>query len=189
MIGRLWRKIFSEPEDIHYPQEEVVSRDNHGPIAEEVYHDAARHFLEVQISTYDLLVTRAVQTFSIGSVVLPVTFALLNLGSTQVDIPLIALGGLGAALFVYLGLLFCVIKASTILRALEYRPNLTTLTTHSTHYPGNTLLRWVANEYEESSRENAHVLARKSRWVGFASITLYAEGVLLSVAAIVTLLL
>lgn len=189
MVGWLWRKIVRRPRESDHPEVEVASSEDHGPIAAEVYHDAARHFLEVQISTYDLLDTRAVQTFSIGSVVLPVTFALLNLGSTRVDIPLVARGALGAALFVYLGLLFCVIKASTILRALEYRPNLKTLRSHSARYPGKTLLRWVANEYEESSRENEGVLARKSRWVGFASIALYAEGVLLSFAAIVTLLL
>jgi hypothetical protein len=51
------------------------------------------------------------------------------------------------------------------------------------------LLRWVANEYEESIQDNAGVLARKSRWVGFASIALYVEGLLLSTAAILTLLL
>lgn len=189
MIAWLWRRTFRGSQERDDPDEDVASTEDHGPIAAEVYHDAARHFLDVQISTYDLLDTRAVQTFSIGSVVLPVTFALLNLGSTRVDIPLVARGALGGALFVYLGLLFCVIKASTILRALEVRPNLQTLRSHSAQYPGKTLLRWVANEYEESSRENEGVLTRKSRWVGYASVALYAEGVLLSFAAIVTLLL
>lgn len=111
------------------------------PLPEQIYLDAARHFLDIQISTYDVLDARAVQTFSIGSVVLPVTFALLNLGSAEVSISSIAVGALCGALFMYLVLLFCVIRASTIIRALEYRPSIRTLRQHSDHYPGTTLLK------------------------------------------------
>lgn len=189
MIGWLRRYQRGTSETLPWPEGIMEFDEHRDALPEQVYHDAARHFLDVQISTYDLLDTRAVQTFSIGSVVLPVTFALLNLGSTQGDIPILARWALGAALSVYLGLLFCVIQASTIIRGLEYRPNLEALREHSTEYPGNAPLRWVANEYEESSRENARVLTRKGRWVGFANIALYIEGVLLSSAAIMTLLL
>lgn len=52
--------------------------------AEEVYLEAARHFLDVQISTLDVLDTKTSQAFSVGSVVLPVTFALLNLSNAEV---------------------------------------------------------------------------------------------------------
>lgn len=187
MIAWLRRRITYEA--LPGPEDTIVFEDDSDPLPEQVYHDAARHFLDVQISIYDLLDTRAVQTFSIGSVVLPVTFALLNLGSAEVDIPVLARWALIAALWFYLGLLSCVIQASTIIRGFEYRPNLEALREHSTQYPGNVLLRWVANEYEESSRENARVLARKGRWVGFANIALYLEGVLLSCAAIMTVLL
>lgn len=189
MRERLRRHRAVGPEKPAHRSERPQLDKDTDPLPEQVYLEAARHFLDVQISTYDVLDGRAVQTFSIGSVVLPVTFALLNLGSAEVTISLIAVGALCGALFVYLALLFCVIKASTIIRALEYRPNIQTLRSHSDQYSGKTLLRWVANEYEESIQDNAGVLARKSQWVGFASIALYVEGLLLSTAAILTLLL
>jgi hypothetical protein len=158
-------------------------------LPEQVYHDAARHFLDVQVSTADLLDTRAVQMFSVGSLVIPVTFALLNLGSEQVEISTLARWCLSAAIVLYVAVLFCVIQASTLIRGLEYRPKLSKLREYSEQYAGHTLLRWVANEYEESSLENERVLIRKGRWVGAATLALYSEGALIAAAALLTLLL
>lgn len=76
------------------------------PLPEQVYHAAARHYLDVHISCFDVLDTRARQIFSVGSVALPLTFALLNLGSNDIDRPTLAVRALQAGLFVYGGLLF-----------------------------------------------------------------------------------
>lgn len=153
---------------------------------EEVYREAARHFLDVQISTLDVLDNKTAQSFSVGSVALPVTFALLNLGDGEV--PTVALWALVLALVFYVGLLISAAQASRI-RGLEYRPNIQALRKHSEKYPGEALDRWVANEYEESTRVNADVLVRKARWVGAAALALYLEALFLSAAAIATLLL
>lgn len=153
---------------------------------EGVYHDAARHFLDVQISSHNLLDNKSAQTFSVGSVVLPVTFALLNLGSVRT--PVVAEWALASALGFYIFLLVAASQASRI-RALEYRPHLPTLKGYSQEYPGHTLKRWVADEYERSSMENDNVLATKAMWVGIANHALYLEALSLSIAAIATLLL
>lgn len=152
---------------------------------EEVYLDAARHFLDVQIDTSDVLDTKAWQSVSVGSVALPLTLAFLNLSNA--DIPRVAESVLVFALVFYLGLLACAARASLV-RGLEYRPNITTLRDHSQTYPVGPLKRWVANEYETSCRTNAGVLVRKARWVGAATVAFYLETLCLS-AAIATLLL
>lgn len=154
--------------------------------AEEVYHDAARHFLDVQISTHDILENRTAQVLSVGSVVLPVTFALVNLGSARV--PTVAEWAFTGALVFYIILVVCARQANR-LRGLEYRPHLPTLKKHSEEYEGTTLKRWVADEYERSSLENARMLGEKAYWVGIASTSLYLEALSLSIAAIATLLL
>lgn len=89
--------------------------------SQEVYREAARHFLDVQIRAHAKLDNKAAQSFSVGSVVLPVTCALLNLGSTRV--PTAAFWAIAFALVSYLGLLICAANASRI-RGLEYRPNI-----------------------------------------------------------------
>lgn len=187
MIGWLRRYRRGTSETLPWP-EGIVELDEHrDPLPEQVYHDAARHYLDVQISSFDVLDARAGQIFSVGSVALPLTLALLNLGSNEVDIPALAVLALQAGLFVYGWLLYCVVRAGLILE-LEYRPDLSTLRGHSEELPGAGLLRWVANEYQESTERNKEELARKSRWVGKANIALYLEGVLLLIAAFLTLL-
>ncbi|MDQ3539583.1 MAG: hypothetical protein M3440_02745 [Chloroflexota bacterium] len=89
----------ADPEDI------VEFEQDTDPLPEQVYHDAARHYLDVQISSFDVLDARAGQIFSVGSVALPLTIALLNLGSNNVDIPTLAVRALQAGLFIYGGLL------------------------------------------------------------------------------------
>jgi len=51
------------------------------------------------------------------------------------------------------------------------------------------LKQWVANEYRASIVANKDVLVRKARWVGAEALALYLEGLFLSIAATVTLLL
>lgn len=153
---------------------------------EDVYLEAARHFLDVQISAHNLLDNKNAQIFSVGSVVLPVTFALLNLSAT--DAPTLAKVALGAALCCYVLLLVAALFASFV-RGLEYRPHIPTLKRHSQSYQGVVLTRWVADEYERSITANESVIVRKARLVGAATLALYLEALSLSFAAIATLLL
>jgi len=187
MVRRLWRHREGTTEETPGPGDTIEVENETDPLPEQVYHDAARHYLDVQISAFDVLDLRAGQIFSVGSVALPLTFALLNLGSNRVDIPAYAVWSLQFGLVVYFVLLFCVVRAGLI-QKLQYRPHINTLRQYSEHLPGTALLRWIANEYEESTEGNKKDLARKSLWVGAANIALYIEGVLLSTAALLTLL-
>lgn len=153
---------------------------------EDVYLEAARHFLDVQISTHNLLDNKNAQVFSVGSVVLPVTFALLNLSAR--GIPSAAERALSAALGCYVLMLLFALFASFV-RGLEYRPHIPTLKRHSHGYQGAALKRWVADEYERSITANETAIVRKARLVGAATLALYLEALSLSVAAIATLLL
>ena len=187
MVSRIWRHRQGATEETPGPGDIIEVENETDPLPEQVYHDAARHYLDVQISAFDVLDVRAGQIFSVGSVALPLTFALLNLGSNEGDVPALAVWSLRAGLGLYFLLLFCVVRAGLV-RTLQYRPNLNTLRNHSEYLPGTALLRWIANEYEESTEGNKKALARKSLWVGAANIALYVEGVLLSTAALLTLL-
>jgi hypothetical protein len=89
-------------------------------------------------------------------------------------------------LIVYVLLLACIFVAGTV-RSLDYRPNIATLREHSENLPRVALLRWVANEYQESTEDNKRLLEKKSKWVGRATLLLYGEGVLLAIAALWTL--
>lgn len=88
---------------------------------------------------------------------------------------------------VYVILLATAARASVI-RAIEYRPDVPTLWTHSQTIDGPALRRWIADEYAASVEANRPVLQRKARWVGYTVLALYAEGILISTAAVVTLI-
>lgn len=168
------------------PEDIIEFEEDTDPLPEQVYHDAARHFLDAQITSFNQLDTRSSQIFSVGSVALPLAFALLNLGSGRVDIPNGAKWMLLAGLLIYLLLLICVFIAGTV-RTLDYRPNIARLREYSEDLPGAALLRWAANEYQESTEANTEALGRKSWWVGAATFLLYIEGALLAMAALWTL--
>lgn len=164
---------------------------SNGPSVEEVYHDAALQFLNVQIATAEELDARTYQMFTIGSTVLPVTFALLNLAGDEA--PSVAGWMLGAALIVYLALIGCAIRA-TRQRRFDYRPNIATLASlidsyRSVPQGGSLLHEWVAREYQFSIDANRPLLATKGRWVGRMSAMLFVECVCLAVAAGLTLAL
>jgi len=53
---------------------------------------------------------------------------------------------------------------------------------------GRVPRRWVAEEYAASTALNRPVLQRKARYVGVANTALFIEGLLVSLAALLTLL-
>lgn len=133
----------------------------------------------------DVLDNKTWQSFSVGSTVLTVTFALLNISAR--DVPGYAIWALGIALLFYVGLLAASFQISLI-RGLEYRPNIATVKEHSEEITGRYLQRWVSNEHLASIEANRGVLIRKARWVGAAQIALHLEAVSLAVAATLTLI-
>jgi hypothetical protein len=152
---------------------------------ERVLYEAAARFLDLQVSTSDVLDNKAANIFSVGSTILPVTFGLLTLAPNS--IPQWSIVSLFGALGAYIVLLVCAWRASAY-RGLEYRPDIPTLEAYSQNYSGDVLLWWVATEYMESTNENRAVLERKARWTGAANTALLVEGLLLSIAAILALL-
>jgi hypothetical protein len=153
---------------------------------EGVFLDAAVRFLDVQVSTNDVLDNKTANAVSVGSTVLPLTFGLLYVGSTTV--PRSAILCLSLALTAYVALLGAALRASRISR-LEYRPDLSTLEAHSRTHAGDILQRWVATEYLASVEANKKHLAVKAQWAGVATAALYIEVLLASLAAMATLLL
>ena len=184
MIVWLWRKLVRTGRKQEHDWSEAPPHGMSQVTPDEVFHDAASRFLDVQISTNDVFDARTTNAFSIGSTVLPVTFGLLRLSATAIPVLTIVL--LAAALVMYVALLVCVWQASRI-RVLEYRPNMLTLQENSEVAAGEVLRRWVASEYVASTEFNKAKLARKGVWVGRGVTALYAEGFLLSVAALSTL--
>lgn len=182
MLPWLWRQI-AQHLPPPPPPPPIPGGDQLTP--ESVFHDAAARFLDVQISTNDVLDTRATSFFWVGSSIVTITFALLNLFPsgvcTAVEVILVL------SLVAYVLVLGCVGRAGR-LRGLEYRPDLPTIERHSRAYQGDALARWVAQEYMASTEANKPALARKAFWVGLAGLALYAEGLLLSIAAILALL-
>jgi hypothetical protein len=150
-----------------------------------VLRDAAIRFLDVQLSTDDILDTRNASVFAISSTVLPLTFGLLNL--TSKNVPDFATAALIGALICYVLVLVCSWRASLI-RGLEYRPHLPTLRANAKSTGGETLLMWVALEQLASTEANKPGLKKKARMIGFASTFLYGETFLVSLAALIALL-
>jgi len=187
MIGRLWWKLLGGSDTSQQAERGVTPRQvgSDEVTPEEVFHTAAARFLDVQVSTNDVLDNKTSNTFSIGSIVLPVTFGLLGLSGRKVPSETIAI--LTLALVGYLILVFRVWRASRN-RAFSYRPNMLALRENSEVVQGEVLRRWVADEYGASTAFNKDRLERKGIWVGRAITALYAEGFLLSIAAISTLL-
>lgn len=162
-----------------------------GPSVDEVYHDAALAFLDQQVHINEVLDGRALQVFTIGSTVLPLTFALLNL--TGDEAPPLAGWLLGTALAFYTVLIGRAAGAVRQ-RLIEYRPEIATLATLAEEYRslpagGMVLRQWVAREYQQSIETNRPLLTSEGRWIGWLNAMLFVECLCLSAAAGVTLFL
>jgi hypothetical protein len=121
----------------------------------------------------------------VSSTVLPLAFGLLAI--REQEIPDTAEKALAGAVVCY-ALVLVFAWLSSRVRALEYRPHLPTLRSHTAHYSGTALQRWVADEYVSSTIENEIALQRKAQRIGWANTLLYLEGLFLSLAAALTLL-
>lgn len=180
MVTWLWRRFLRV---VLPPSPPPTPSDD--PTSEQVFYDAAARFLDLQISTDDVIDREALTAFTIASTVLPLTFGFLNLGPNRA--PDKAVSFFTAALVFYGLVLLCSFRVS-MFRGLEFRPHLPTLRNHSYKYEGDVLRRWVAEEYLASPEKNRQVLERKARWSGATFIALYFEAGCLASAALVTLL-
>jgi hypothetical protein len=150
------------------------------PSADHMYFAFVQRLLDSQLTTSDVLDTKAAGTIGVGSTVLPLTFGLLSISGRA--LPGLTVAALGAAILAYIVLLASAARAFHI-RALEYRPDLMTLWENSQTTDGVTLRRWIAEEYAASTEINQPVLARKARYAGITNIALLIEGILISCAA------
>jgi hypothetical protein len=150
------------------------------PSADQVYLTSAQRFLDIQVTTNDVLDTKSAGVVGVGSTILPLTFGLLSISGKA--LPGATQWCLVAAVVAYIALLVAAARTSYI-RAIEYRPNIRTLWENSQNFEGAVLRRWVAEEYAASTEINNLVLEYKARWVGRVVLLLYVEGMLISAAA------
>lgn len=179
MFGWLFRRRLRESDRGGRGEGQTTHANDGDVTPEEVSLTAVARVLDLQMTTNDVFDNRTSHAFSIGSTVLPVTFGLLGVSARQVSPVTISM--------LALALVFRVWRASRI-RVRSYRPSMDALRKKSEIAPGAVLQRWVASEYVESTECNKPRLDRKGLWVGSAIASLYAEGFLLSAAAISTLL-
>lgn len=183
--GWMHRRLHIPPANLW--QQGEVSEDTltDAPSADQIYFATAERLLDTQVASNDILDTKTAGTVGVGSTILPLTFGLLSLSG--VPLPGATMWLLGLAVAAYVVLLIAAARASRI-RAVEFRPEILELARHSQAIDGAALRRWIADEYAASVEINRPVLERKARWVGFANLVLYAEGILISAAAAVALL-
>lgn len=155
------------------------------PSADEIFDKAAEHLLDAQVRTIDTLDARVATAFGVASTVLPLTIGLLNLQGGRLSLGTKAL--LIAALVLYLGLTVCCF-GSYRQRRVSYRPNVEELAQFSQEYDGATLRRWVAEGRVQSIQQNRNLIDRKHRFAQLVFAALYAEAILLSLGALVTVL-
>ena len=154
------------------------------PSADQAYFAFVERLLDSQLTTSDVLDTKAAGAIGVGSTVLPLTFGLLSISGRA--LPGFSVAALVAAIVAYAVLLSTAARASHI-RALEYRPDLMTLWQNSQTTDGATLRRWIAEEYAASAEINRPLLVRKARYAGVANVALLIEGILISFAAAASL--
>lgn len=154
------------------------------PSADQAYFAFVERLLDSQLTTSDVLDTKAAGVISVGSTVLPLTFGLLSISGRT--LPGFTVAALIASIVSY-GVLLCSAARASHIRALEYRPDLMALWENSQTTDGATLRRWIAEEYAASTEINRPLLVRKARYTGIANIALLIEGKLISFAAAATL--
>lgn len=154
------------------------------PESAEVYLEAARHRLDTQVNANVALDNRIAAAFSVGSTVLPLTIGLLNQQFATVDTWVKAL--LAAAIVAYVALLVLSLAAYS-LRTLSFRPDVATLRMHSLIFASDALRQWVADEYARSIVINDQTLIQKGKRAKWGLRSLYIEGLLLSIAALITI--
>jgi hypothetical protein len=166
----------------------VEKRDEYGDSlpAERTYHDAAKAYLDQQFASNRDLDARIGLSTQVGSLVVTITFGLLALGKTQVNVPDLAKSALVVALAAYCLVLLLAMIASRF-SSLSHQPDIPTLSKHVDDYSGVDLLYWIASEYQISGEINEDRLKWKRILVGLLVFFLYLEGFSLALAAVFTL--
>lgn len=180
------RRFLVRSDDIPTHDDIIEVEGPDDPSPESVYLEASRHFVDKQVSAYDVLDSKAHQFFLAGGVGFTVSFALVNLAE-RITLPREAVWALWVALGFYIAVVAMVMVAGAY-KSIAYGPDPQDVERVSlTNLPGVGLQRWVADAYAESAIQNAATLTWKGRWVGAANVFLWLEGIALAAAAILTL--
>lgn len=162
--------------------------DRDAPSADQVYLVVAERVLDAQVETSDELDARVATAVSFGGTVLPVTIGLLSLSqrttaATDASIDPVAKLLLGVAILIYAGLIVFAYLAYRQ-RRIFFGPNVLALRNHTATHAGRELRRWVPEEYTRAVTSNEIPLWRKARYARWVIRLLYAEAVLLALAAL-----
>lgn len=171
-------------------------------VPEEVFHDAAFAFLNAQISSSDVLDSRASQVLSVGTASLPLTIALVNARGTTIldepfwDRPYLQYDKLPIiCFFVALAAYVWILHLSREIgrkSRIEFKPLMSTMSDaflemQTQPLGGRGLKAWVARYYVESTNDNQQLLYEKSRMVSRIQLVLVVEGVALTLGATLAL--
>jgi hypothetical protein len=193
-MDRLWQFIARQlaatgqfpPVTVAPPATTDEATSGGGIALEQVFHDAARAYLDQQVASNRDLDARTAQSIQIGSVVVTITFGLLALGKSQIHVPDHAKTCLYVALAAY-SLMLVLAFAASRFNTLSYQPDIPTLAGYVDDFAGVELLHWVALEYTTSGQVNEKRLGWKGLLIGTSVICLYFEGIFLALAAFFTL--
>lgn len=146
--------------------------------------DAAIKFLDVQVSTYDVLDTKVAGAVGVGSAVLTLAFGLSQLSAES--LPNWGERCFFAAVVAYIMLLISAARANRV-REISYGPDLPTLAANRTSYKEADFRLWIATEYCEATEANGSLSRRKAYLAGLVGGAFYVEALSLSLAVVTTL--
>ena len=153
-------------------------------IAGEVFYDIAMRRLTEQIQRADAIDAKTAAVFSVGSVILPVSAAIMvvqNRGLSWVSLFLFAIGA-----FAYIGLLVFSFLAYRD-NEWDFRPDPPTLQQNSETHTNEAMRIWVARECVVSITYNEPLLRQKVQYLSLAVVCLPAEAVALMLAALIAI--
>ncbi len=154
----------------------------------ELFYDLALRRLDDQMNRVDVLDDKAAKLFPIATGALPIFSAVLALFGRQPSLPGLTIVLLGLSLVSYFIMLFFLYRSIQVGDLWDFRPHMRTLQAY--YQAGNdedTLRQWVANECLLSLEFNAPKIAKKAQNVFWAIVCFPIQAVLLSLAALSTL--
>jgi hypothetical protein len=142
--------------------------------------EAGKHQIDLQFRSFESLDSRIASYLGLGSTVLTISFALLNLKSTPPGRSLIALSI--ASVFYVAMVLYCLLRLRG--NKLEAKPALFDVgALIDAKLSSSAIEGFIAKSHSESVIENAKILEEKAAHAFQAGLLFYAEIVLIIIAA------